>query len=80
MVTDFASLFKLKHTTACARLKELQDMGVVKSVGSNRDTRYMKEEFIYNKVVLERNNEPPYYLTSYKIVCYLFVVILSICF
>lgn len=40
--TEFASLFKLKRTTACTRLKELQDMEVIKSVGSNRDTRYVK--------------------------------------
>lgn len=40
--TEFASLFKLKRTIACTRLKELQDMEVIKSVGSNRDTRYVK--------------------------------------
>lgn len=40
--TEFATLFKLKRTTACDRLKELQEMGVIKSVGSNRDTKYVK--------------------------------------
>lgn len=38
--TEFATIFRLKRTTACDRLKELQEMGVITSVGSNRDTKY----------------------------------------
>lgn len=41
--TEFATFFKLKRTTACDRLKELQEMGVIMSVGSNRETKYVKK-------------------------------------
>lgn len=41
--TEFATLFKLKRTTACDRLKELQEMGVIMSVGSNRETKYVSK-------------------------------------
>lgn len=44
--TEFATLFKLRRTTACDRLKELQDMGVIKSVGNNRETKYVKSSVI----------------------------------
>lgn len=40
--TEFSTLFKLKRTTACDRLKELQEMGVIMSLGSNRETIYVK--------------------------------------
>lgn len=40
--TEFASIFNLKRATACRRLKELTDMGIIKCVGSNKDTRYVK--------------------------------------
>ena len=38
----FASLFKLKLPTAFLRLKELINMGVIKSTGNNRGTKYVK--------------------------------------
>lgn len=41
--TEFATLFKLKRTTACDRLKELQEMEVIMSVGSNRETKYVRK-------------------------------------
>lgn len=41
--TEFAGLFKLTRATACRRLRELQEMGVIKSEGYNKDTRYVKQ-------------------------------------
>lgn len=40
--TEFASLFKLKRPTAFLRIKELINMGVIKSTGNNRGTKYVK--------------------------------------
>lgn len=42
---EFASLFKLKRTTAYLRLKELTDMGIVKNSGNNQRTKYVKGDF-----------------------------------
>lgn len=39
---EFASLFNLKRSTACARLKELVAIGVMKEIGCNKETRYVK--------------------------------------
>lgn len=41
---EFASLFGLKRATACRRLKDLADMGIIKSIGNNREARYTKAE------------------------------------
>ena len=40
--SKFQELYKLKRTTACDRLKELQDMGVIKSIGSGRERKYVR--------------------------------------
>lgn len=40
--TEFAQLFRLKLPTASYRLKELMAMGVIKSIGNNRGTKYVK--------------------------------------
>lgn len=41
--SKFQELYKLKRTTACDRLKELQEMGVILAVGSGRETVYIKK-------------------------------------
>ena len=40
---EFEKLFKLKHSTALTRIKELMEQGVIKAIGHNRDTRYVKQ-------------------------------------
>lgn len=45
--SEFAALFKQKCTTAHDRLDELQEMGVIRTVESNRETRY--EKGLYNQ-------------------------------
>ncbi|MGM9759668.1 MAG: HU family DNA-binding protein [Parabacteroides sp.] len=38
----FAQMFGLKRSTACNRLKELEQMGVIQSVGSGKETKYVR--------------------------------------
>lgn len=39
---EFESTFNLKRTTAFTRLKELEEMGVIKQEGAGKDTKYIK--------------------------------------
>lgn len=39
---EFESRFNLKRTTAFTRLKELEEMGVIKQEGAGKDTKYIK--------------------------------------
>lgn len=39
---EFESRFNLKRTTAFTRLKELEEMGVIKQEGTGKDTKYIK--------------------------------------
>lgn len=39
---EFERMFSLKRTTAYSRLKELVDEGVIRAVGSGRETKYIK--------------------------------------
>lgn len=39
---EFESSFNLKRTTAFTRLKELEEMGVIKQEGAGKDTKYIK--------------------------------------
>ena len=43
----FERTFRLKRTTAYKRLKELIDKGVIKAVGSGRETKYVKKDCIF---------------------------------
>ena len=39
---EFESRFNLKRTTAFTRLKELEEMGIIKQEGAGKDTKYIK--------------------------------------
>lgn len=43
---EFECMFSLKRTTACSRLKELMAEGVIRAVGSGKETKYIKDTII----------------------------------